>query len=64
MWEDIHARAKANGFRIRSIWIADLAWEGASGVLNEQVLGNDRMWVFLVDLLIFVLSLRIQVQSP
>jgi hypothetical protein len=43
LWEDIHARSQSNGFRIRSIWIADLAQEGASGVLNERLLGNDRM---------------------
>lgn len=42
LWEDIHARSKDSGFRIRSIWIADLAHEGASSVLNEELLGNDR----------------------
>ncbi len=44
LWEDIHARSKANGFRIRSIWVADSAHQGASGALNEHVLGNDRTY--------------------
>ncbi len=42
MWEDLHARSRSNGFKIRSIWIADLANQGASGVLNEYLLGDDR----------------------
>lgn len=42
LWEDIYARSKSNGFRIRGIWIADTAMQGASGILNEQLLGNDR----------------------
>lgn len=42
LWEDIHARSKASGFRIRSIWIADVAQQGQSSVLNEGLLGNDR----------------------
>ncbi|EFE29212.1 toxin biosynthesis protein, putative, partial [Trichophyton benhamiae CBS 112371] len=41
LWEEIHARSKHAGFRIRSIWIADAAHQGQSGVLNEHSLGND-----------------------
>ncbi|KAL2063009.1 hypothetical protein VTL71DRAFT_6081 [Oculimacula yallundae] len=44
LWEDLHARSKSNGFRIRSIWIADVAQQGQSGVLNEGLLGNDPAW--------------------
>lgn len=44
MWDDLHAIAKKSGaFRIRNIWIADVAWQGESGVLNEHKLGKDRM---------------------
>lgn len=43
LWEELLARSKANGFRIRSIWMADVAHQGQSGVLNEHLLGNDRM---------------------
>ncbi|TVY78130.1 Abhydrolase domain-containing protein mpaH [Lachnellula suecica] len=45
LWEDLHARSKSNGFRIRSIWIADVAQQGSSGVLNEELLGNDPSWM-------------------
>ncbi|ETI21998.1 hypothetical protein G647_06068 [Cladophialophora carrionii CBS 160.54] len=44
LWDDIHARSKKHGFRIRSIWIADVAQQGQSSVLNEQLLGNDPGW--------------------
>lgn len=43
LWAEIYARSKANGFRIRSIWMADVAHQGQSSVLNEDLLGNDRM---------------------
>ena len=42
VWDDLYAATKQAGFRIRSIWIADVAWQGESGVLNEHKLGNDR----------------------
>jgi len=38
----LYQKLKAKGIRIRSIWIADVAHQGASGVLNEKKLGNDR----------------------
>ncbi|KAI1935645.1 hypothetical protein LOZ66_005185 [Ophidiomyces ophidiicola] len=44
LWEDLLARSKANGFRIRAIWIADVAHQGHSSVLNEHALGNDPSW--------------------
>jgi hypothetical protein len=33
---------KSAGISIRSIWIADVANQGSSGVLNEYKLGNER----------------------
>lgn len=44
LWEDIVQRAKANGFRVRSIWAADVAQQGHSGVINEDLIGNDPSW--------------------
>ncbi|KAK8240541.1 Alpha/beta hydrolase family-domain-containing protein [Phyllosticta capitalensis] len=44
LWEELLHRAKAQGFSIRSIWIADVAHQGASSVLNEKKLGNDPSW--------------------
>jgi len=40
-WEDLLRAAKSRNFRIRSIWMADAANQGASGVLNEDRLGNE-----------------------
>ncbi|KAJ5472365.1 hypothetical protein N7530_006366 [Penicillium desertorum] len=44
LWEEIICHAKTSGFRIRAIWIADVAHRGQSAVLNESVLGNDPSW--------------------
>ncbi|KAL4909362.1 hypothetical protein BDW74DRAFT_174565 [Aspergillus multicolor] len=44
LWEDLHARSKKDGFRIRAIWIADSFNQGSSGVQNEEYLGNDPSW--------------------
>ncbi|KAK4864946.1 hypothetical protein LT330_001569 [Penicillium expansum] len=44
LWEEIHSRSKQNGMRIRSIWMADVAQEGQSSVINEHSLGNDPSW--------------------
>ncbi|KAJ5184026.1 Abhydrolase domain-containing protein mpaH [Penicillium capsulatum] len=44
LWEEIHARSKDTGLRIRSIWMADIAWQGESSVINEDSLGNDPNW--------------------
>ncbi|TAQ89445.1 hypothetical protein B7494_g2220 [Chlorociboria aeruginascens] len=45
LWEDLYSCSKRDGFAIRSIWIADVAHQGASGVLNERSLGNDPSWM-------------------
>ncbi|KAK4997962.1 hypothetical protein LTR66_002739, partial [Elasticomyces elasticus] len=44
LWDELLPRAKLAGFGIRGIWIADLAHQGQSGVLNERKLGNDPSW--------------------
>ncbi|PYI12428.1 toxin biosynthesis protein [Aspergillus sclerotiicarbonarius CBS 121057] len=44
LWGELYARSKANGFRIRSIWMADVAHQGESSVVNEDLLGNDPSW--------------------
>ncbi|KAL4946319.1 hypothetical protein BDV06DRAFT_208792 [Aspergillus oleicola] len=43
-YEELLARSKQDGFRIRAIWAADAANQGKSGVHNEQYLGNDPSW--------------------
>ncbi|KAJ5138663.1 uncharacterized protein N7515_003511 [Penicillium bovifimosum] len=44
LWEEIYARSKQNGIRIRGIWMADVAHQGQSSVINEDSLGNDPSW--------------------
>ena len=52
LWDELYERLKSRGIAINSIWIADVAQQGASGVLNEAKLGNDREYfsVFSNDL--------------
>ncbi len=38
----MYDKSKKGNFAIRSIWIADVASQGKSYVLNEENLGNDR----------------------
>ncbi|KAL3496049.1 Alpha/beta hydrolase family-domain-containing protein [Aspergillus germanicus] len=52
-------------FNIRAIWFADCAHQGASGVLNERVLGDDPSWFdHSRDLLLMVNHFRDQIQPP
>ncbi|KAI1337002.1 prolyl aminopeptidase-like protein [Xylariaceae sp. FL0016] len=44
LWTELHSVARSHGFRIRSIWIADVSNQGRSGVLNEELLGHDTCW--------------------
>lgn len=48
LWEDLVDVLGGLGMRVRGIWIADVAWQGQSGILNEEKLGNDRMF-FMVS---------------
>jgi len=41
LWDELHARSKASGFRIRSIWMADVAHQGESYLKDEDKIGND-----------------------
>ena len=44
LWDDLLARSAKHGFRIRSIWIADVAHQGQSSIVNESLLGNEPSW--------------------
>ncbi|KAB8349600.1 hypothetical protein FH972_023624 [Carpinus fangiana] len=45
LWDELLAYSRrTKKFRIRSIWIADVAHQGKSSVLNEGKLGNDPSW--------------------
>lgn len=43
LWEHLYLELKRQGIRIRQIFMADCAWQGQSGILNKDKLGNDRM---------------------
>ena len=42
IWEEVVSRLGVEGIRVRSVWIADSATQSASGMLNAELLGNDR----------------------
>ena len=46
LWDELYSLSKRDNphFRIRSIWIADMATHGASSALNEGKLGNEGEW--------------------
>lgn len=44
LFEDLISQSSKYNFRIRSIWIADMAHQGLSSVENEHLLGNDPSW--------------------
>jgi len=40
-WDDLYEKLRAQGRAIRGIWIADIASQGQSGIINEGILGPD-----------------------
>ncbi|KAH3510194.1 hypothetical protein KXV55_002997 [Aspergillus fumigatus] len=44
MREDLYAQLKKRSIPVRGIWIADASNQGASGVLNEHVQGDNTPW--------------------
>lgn len=44
LWDDLSRALRKQGLAIKGIWIADVAHQGISGVLNEDKLGNDPSW--------------------
>ncbi|KAK1145924.1 hypothetical protein N8T08_003871 [Aspergillus melleus] len=45
LWDEIYEKLRAANRQIRGIWIADVAHQGQSGVLNESILGDDPSWL-------------------
>ena len=45
LWDELLNAFKFSNFTIRSIWMADVAHQGQSGVLNEENLGYDPSWM-------------------
>lgn len=44
LWDDLSRTFGKQGQAIRGIWIADVAQQGMSGILNEGKIGNDPSW--------------------
>ncbi|PYI11920.1 hypothetical protein BO78DRAFT_457194 [Aspergillus sclerotiicarbonarius CBS 121057] len=62
IWDELVALTNVT---IKAIWFADCANQGASGVLNEQILGDDPNWFdHSRDLLHMVNHFRDQIQPP
>jgi hypothetical protein len=49
MWEDLDLLLHQHGRKIRSIWIADIANQGASGLLNEDSKYDDGRVIPFID---------------
>ncbi|PHH53571.1 Abhydrolase domain-containing protein mpaH [Ceratocystis fimbriata CBS 114723] len=65
LWEDLYVELKKAGVRIKSIWIADCIWQGYSGQLNEDELGNDPSWMdYARDILHMVNTFRAEISVP
>ncbi|KAI9735236.1 MAG: hypothetical protein M1834_001826 [Cirrosporium novae-zelandiae] len=65
MWDEVLQCSTKLGFRIRSIWIADVAQQGASGVLNEEKLGDEPGWDdHTRDLLQMINQFRVEMPRP
>ena len=45
LWDDLLMMLEASGLVINNIFIADVAHQGQSGILNEDRLGNDPSWL-------------------
>jgi hypothetical protein len=65
LWDDLLAQSSSQGWRIRGIWMADVAHQGQSSILNEQLLGNEPSWFDHVrDLLYFINQKRDEMPRP
>ncbi|TWU77389.1 hypothetical protein ED733_006132 [Metarhizium rileyi] len=45
LWDALYQQSETHAFSIRGIWIADMAPQGMSGVLNERKISNDNSWM-------------------
>lgn len=65
LFEDLLKDSSPNGFKIRGIWIADVATQGQSGVMNEKKMGNEPSWLdHPRDLLYIINTFRAEMPRP
>ncbi|KAL8771179.1 MAG: hypothetical protein Q9209_003350 [Squamulea sp. 1 TL-2023] len=64
-WEELCKSSEKRGLLVRSIWMADVANQGLSSVLNEDKLGNDPSWMdHARDWLYIINTLRDKMPRP
>lgn len=49
LWDELSERLAVKDVYIHGIWIADVSYQGDSGVLNEELIGDDRRCHILRD---------------
>ena len=65
LFEELVSASRASDHKIRGIWVADMAHEGASSVLNEKHLGNDPHWFdHSRDLLLLINNFSASMPQP
>ena len=64
LWDDLICEAKQQGWRIRSIWAADMTIQGESGVINELLLGNEPNWHDHARDLLYMINLKREDMVP
>ncbi|KAL2808068.1 putative toxin biosynthesis protein [Aspergillus granulosus] len=65
LWEDLYCQLKKQSVPLRGIWVADVSNQGASGVLNENVLGDQTNWFdHSRDLLHMINHFRDEIPRP
>lgn len=65
LWSIFHQQLQSQGHNIRSIWIADPANQGHSGVINEKILGPDPSWYdHGLDLLFLINQFQDEMPHP
>ncbi|GAB7365530.1 hypothetical protein MBLNU230_g6603t1 [Neophaeotheca triangularis] len=65
LWDELYSRLGSKGITVRNIFIADVAHQGQSGVINEQKLGNDPSWMdHARDLFLMINHFRSEMKRP
>ncbi|GKZ35834.1 hypothetical protein AbraIFM66950_006632 [Aspergillus brasiliensis] len=65
LWDELHTQLANQDRRIRSIWIADIAQQGQSGIMNESILDHDPDWLdHGRDLLFMINQFQDEIPQP
>lgn len=60
LWDELAVSLAANGLHVSVVLIADISFQGQSGVLNSNILGNDRMFHFTIPKIFSQLTVLMQ----